>query len=180
MKESDIRITPGWLLAALLNFAGNRLVCDVCTQPDNPLRADRFFTEETDGLRSPWAASVADVWRCTYWNNPPYSAGQVLQWSEKTITEAGMHGLEVLLLTQADVSTGWYRLIRDNADARCHLGRRVSFLEPDGAGGYRACPGGAKFGSQIAYFGPRRRRFERIFGAHGEVLHGLGPQEENA
>jgi hypothetical protein len=36
---------------------------------------------------------------------------------------------------------------------------------------------GAKFGSCLWYWGPRRRRFTRIFSPHGEVIHGLGPEE---
>lgn len=176
MAESDVRITAPWLWDVILAFAGEREVCDVCTEEDNPLRAPRFFTARTNGLASPWATTVQHVYRWTHYGNVPYSAGQVAQWQDK-FTREGRLGLECLMLTQCDVSTGWYASIRENADARCHLGRRVTFLEPDGAGGYRPCKGGAKFGSQVAYWGPRRRRFARVFGAVGEVIHGLGPCE---
>lgn len=175
--DTDVRITPPWLWQLVRDFAGERRICDVCTEPTNPLNADAFYTEATNGIASRWAQTARDVFTWTFWCNPPYSAGHVIEWADKAVREARAYPLEILMLTQADVSTGWYRFIRDNADARCHLGRRVQFLEPDGIGGFRPCKGGAKFGSQIAYLGPRRRRFARIFGGHGEILHGLGPQE---
>ena len=176
--DTDVRITPPELWSAVVDFKGQRLVCDVCTEENNPLNAARFFTERTNGLKAVWARNTSDLWRFLYWGNVPYSHGQVLKWAEKFTREARYYGLECLMLTQADVSTGWYAYLRDNVDARCHLGTRVAFLEPDGQGGYQKCESGAKFGSAVWYWGPRRRRFARIFGALGEVLHGLGPQEE--
>lgn len=178
VADTDVRITPDWLWQAVLDFANQHFLCDVCTEEDNPLAADRYYTEQTNGLTSPWARSASDRWRFVYWGNVPFSRGQVQEWSEKFVREARNYGLECLLLTQADVSTEWYAFLRDNADARCHLSKRVQFLEPDGKGAYRACKGGAKFGTMISYWGPRRRRFARVFGAMGEVLPGLGPQED--
>lgn len=174
--KSDVRIIPDWIRVVVREMAGERALVDVCTEPDNPIKADRWFTVDTDGLRSPWALTVCDVLRSTYWGNVPFSRGQVVLWADKFIREARA-GLECLMLTQADVSTQWYGLIAQNADVRVHLDRRVQYLEPDGCGGYRPCSSGAKFGTQIAYWGPRRRRFARIFGGHGEILHGLGPAE---
>jgi hypothetical protein len=175
--DTDVRVTPDWLLQTVRDFAGTHDLCDVCTEENNPLGARRFFTERTNGLTSRWATTLHDLRATVYFGNVPYGAGQVAPWADKFAKE-GRFGLECLLLTQADVSTRWYRAIADNADARCHLSKRVIFLEPDGKGGYQPCKGGAKFGSQIAYMGPRRRRFARIFGALGEVISGLGPQEE--
>lgn len=175
--DTDVRITPDWLWAAVREHAGTRSVCDVCTEPNNPLNADRYYTESMNGLEAKWATTLYDLRSTTYWGNVPFSRGQVLQWADKFVREA-RRGLECILLTQADVSTEWYAFIRDNADVRCHLSKRVQFLEPNGKGGYRPCKGGAKFGTQCAYFGPRRRRFTRVFGALGEILHGVGPSEE--
>lgn len=174
-KETDTRITPAALWQVVQAFKGSRRVCDVCTTPDNPLRAELFFTERDDATSCRWATRLDEVHAITFWCNPPYSRGQVIRFAEVVVSWAEL-GLEVLLLTQADVSTDWYGFIRDNADVRCHLGKRVGFLKPDGRGGYEPLPG-AKFGSQVAYFGPRRRRFARVFGEHGEILHGLGPKE---
>lgn len=171
MTDTDIRITPTWLRDRVREFAGNRPLLDVCTQPDNPMKADIAYTVYDDGLSRPWL-------QCnTSYCNPPYSRGNVIKWAHKAVREATMYA-EVIMLTQADVSTEWYQYIASNADVRCHLHRRVQFLEPVEGGGYAPCVGGAKFGSQLAYWGRRRRRFADMFGASGEILHGLGPLEK--
>ena len=178
MTDTDVRITPTWLWQLVRSFVGERAICDVCTEPSNPLGADAFYCKAVNGLEMQWASTARHVFGWTHWCNPPYSRGSVIQWAEKATREARAYPLEILMLTQADVSTDWYRVLRENADMRCHLGARVAFLEPDEQGGFRPCESGAKFGSQLSYWGPRRRRFARIFGAHGEILAGLGPQEE--
>jgi hypothetical protein len=176
VKETDVRITPDPLWSVVLEFKGQRRICDVCTEADNPLGADRFFTEKDNALACRWATTYSEVFDWTYWDNCPYSRGQVIQFARCSVRWARV-GLEILMLTQADVSTNWYAYLRANSDARCHLDKRVGFLKPDGIGGYERADGSAKFGSAIWYWGPRRQRFARIFGAHGEVLHGLGPEE---
>lgn len=170
MSDSDVRITPRWLFDLLREFAADRYVFDVCTEPNNPLGAESFAFE----------GGLEIQWRCLNWCNwcnPPYSRGQVILWANKAIREA-LRGAEIIMLTQADVSTRWYRHLRDQSDAVCLLSRRVGFLKPDGEGGYVPMTG-AKFGSAVWYWGRRRRRFARVFGAHGEVLTGLGPQERD-
>lgn len=177
MSESDVRITPQPVWQLVRELAGDRDICDVCTEPDNPLGAARFFTAQDNALTSRWATTVHDLRRTLYWGNVPYSRGMVLEFA-KCFEGWGRFGLECLMLTQCDVSTGWFAFLREAADARCQFGERVQFLEPDGAGGLRLCSGGAKFGSCFWYWGGRRRRFARVFGAHGEVIQGLGPREE--
>ena len=175
-EASDVRITPQGLWSIVLEFKGSRRVCDVCTQPDNPLKADRFFTEANNALDCRWLIKAAEVDWWTFWCNPPYSRGMVIEFATCCVGWARL-GLEIIVLTQADVSTDWYAYLAANADARVHLNRRVGFLSPDGAGGY-VPSSGAKFGSAVWYFGARRQRFARVFGAHGEHFAGLGPAEE--
>jgi hypothetical protein len=98
-------------------------------------------------------------------------------------------GAEILLLTVADCRTGWHRTLAENCDARCQLYGSVGFLDPihaaiavlDAAEGlprkYRKLPGYER-GVAVWYFGQRRRRFGAIWGEAGEIIHGLGPQEE--
>jgi len=172
--DSDVRITPPWLVEAVRKFVGDRLLRDVCTEDDNPVKADLFFTFDSDGLNQRWHELESG----TNWCNCPYSRGQVKLWASKCISEAVL-GAEILLLTLADVRTAWYRQLRLNADARCHIGRSVGFLEPDGQGGYRQLPGHT-MGHAVWYWGQRRRRFESVFSRIGEVIHGLGPQETEA
>lgn len=160
MKDSDERYTPPWLVAVIREFFGSPFG-DVATAPSNPVGAEYFRTER--GLERPWYPRT--------WCNPPYSRGEVLKWSAKAIAEATV-GMEILFLTQADVSTGWFRLLRENADAVCFLHRRVGFLMPDGTP-----MKGAKFGSAVWYFGRRRQRFGEVWGEHGWVVPLPGPGE---
>lgn len=169
MKDSDVRITPPWLVSLLREFCGDRRLFDACTEPDNPLGADKFTTDS--GLALMWRNAYGDV----TWCNPPYSRGQVQRWAEKAVSEA-IVGAEILMLTKDDCRTSWSRYLRNNADARCRIERGVGFLEPDGKGGYAQLVG-PQWGSCVWYWGPRRRRFDRVFGAIGEVTHLLGPAD---
>lgn len=173
-KASDVRITPAWLLDMVRAFAGGEIALDVCTEADNPTRARIFYalSQGTNGLTQPWAFE-AQGGQC--WGNVPYSVGQVAQWAAKAVREARV-GAEILLLTKDDCRTKWNAYLRENADARCRIARGVGFLEPDGNGGYAQLVG-PRWGECLWYFGRRRRRFARVFGAIGEVIHGLGPLE---
>lgn len=164
-KESDIRITPEWLLDVVRDFCGGPIPLDVCTEQDNPTKALAFYV--SDGL--------ARGWPYTFWCNPPYSRGQVEKWAMHAITEARL-GACGIMLTKDDCRTAWNRLLMENADCRCRINRGVGFLEPDGKGGYSQL-NGPMWGSALWYFGPQRRRFDRVFSRIGEVTHLLGPQE---
>lgn len=176
--ESDIRITPPDLWAIVREFAAGRPICDVCTEPSNPLGAEVFFTEQDNSmLMRDWA----DHPFLNYCNSP-YSRGQLLRaraamagvktgWAPKVVEQA-RRGREVLMLTRCDTRTRWFRYLRDNADARCMLEGSYGFLMPDG----NKLPGDT-IGHVFWYFGPRRRRFDAVFSPHGEVSHLLGPQE---
>lgn len=167
MSDSDVRLTPPWLLAVVREFGV--ITLDPCTVAHNPVGAMRFYTEAQDGLRAPWDCDGGLVW-C----NPPWSRGQVHKWAGKAISEA-LGGCEVIMLTLADVRTGWFDGLADNADAYCLINRSVGFLElVDGV--WKQKPGHT-MGCAAWYWGPQRRRFDRVFSAIGRVTHGLGPKE---
>lgn len=162
-----------WVIRIVRDFAGDRRLVDVCTEPDNPTKADVFFTQANDGFENGWHG---DPSQHTRWANVPYSRGQVQRWAERTV-DAARFGFETLFLTKDDIRPGWHRYLADNADARCRIHRGIGFAKPraDGEGYERMI--GPRWGSCLWYFGPRRRRFDRVFNAIGEITHGLGPQE---
>lgn len=180
-KASDIRITPDWLLDIVREFAGGAIALDLCTQADNPARAYRFYTEDDDGLSMSWASALRQMplhrdWLISVgWGNVPYSAGQVIRWATKVVHEA-REGADILLLTKDDCRTRWNRFLVQNVDARCRIAKGVGFLQPDGEGGYEKLSP-PRWGECLWYFGRNRRRFARVFGGIGEVIHGLGPVE---
>lgn len=181
--ESDIRITPEWFLEYVRAFTGGQIALDVCTEPSNPTGAADFFALPTNGLVHPWvyvadqaaARTRVPIALALCWGNIPYSIGQVIQWAEKAAAEARL-GAEILLLTKDDCRPKWNAYLRANTDARCRIAKAIGFLEPDGNGGYTQLTG-PRWGSCLWYFGRHRRRFERVFGPLGEVIHGLGPLE---
>jgi hypothetical protein len=169
---SDKRITPKWLLDYARELGDGQIMLDVCTEPGNPTGATAYFTYAHNGLERDWAGISNGG---LTWCNTPYSRGSVMLWADKAVQEA-RRGCEILLLTKDDCRVSWNAFLRNNADARCRIARGVGFLEPDGEGGYRKMVG-PMWGSCLWYFGLRRRRFARIFGAIGEISHLLGPQE---
>lgn len=174
MKDTDIRLTPDWIAKVVREFAAPRALLDVCTQPDNPMGAASFYTETQDGLARVWCTSLLSKSDACWWCNPPFSC--IGPWVDKAVMEA-RHGAEGLLLSRSDNRTRWWQKLAQNADARCHITRSVAFLKPKDGGGYEPMAGDF-YAYQISYFGPRRRRFARMFEHLGEVVHSLGPLED--
>lgn len=166
-------MTPPWLRDLVHGFA--TIALDVCTEPENPMDALACYVEPgrhssvryehiraVDGLSQDWAPIVP---RGTIaWCNPPYSLGQVIRWAKKAVAEADA-GADVVMLTQADVSTKWFHFLRTHADSVCLLGRRVGFITPGGS----QMPG-AKFGSALWYLGSRTKSFRNHFCEYGWVV----------
>jgi phage N-6-adenine-methyltransferase len=96
-NTSDDYWTPKWVFDAL----GVEFDLDVACPPDGPPHtpANAWYTQETDGLASPWYGNV--------WMNPPYS--NTTPWIEKFIT----HGNGICLVQTA--KSKWYSKLWDTA-----------------------------------------------------------------
>lgn len=92
--------TPSYVLDPIRFALGGVIGLDPCTTPDNPVRAERFYTVEDDGLTQPWSGPE---WSPTVFVNPPYSKARE-PWVEKCI-EAGRRGQKVVLLVPAATDT---------------------------------------------------------------------------
>lgn len=179
MKESDRRLTPPWLLDVVRVFAP--IALDPCTEPHNPTGALEWMAidENCDGLASRWSTKLDGApfgAEGLCYVNPPFSRGQVSLWAGKCLHEAVAYGREIILLTKDDCRTTWNRYLTDNADVRCRVHRGAGFLEPAADGTWKQLVG-PSWGTALWYWGRRRRRFARVFGAIGEVTQLLGPQE---
>lgn len=118
MSNSDVWLTPPWILAALGGAASFDL--DPCASVDRPWdTAKRHFTIHDDGLAQPWSPS----WRA--FANVPYSC--VGRWVRRLVA----HGNGTTLLF-SKTETQAFMSIFDTASALFFLEGRVRFRLPDG------------------------------------------------
>lgn len=132
MPLSDEQTTPNWLYHGLDNIFEFEL--DAAATEKNT-KCVQFYDKKTNGLLSPWAFSC--------FCNPPYSRGQLKQWTNKAFQEVGRGNNSVLVLP-ADTSTLWHTYTRKTASRLFYLTGRVKF-------GQNKHP--AKFGTLIAIYG---------------------------
>ena len=100
-RTSDDYWTPKWIFDAL----GVEFDLDVACPPEGPLHppAKAWYTQETDGLASPWFGNV--------WMNPPFS--KTAPWVDKWVN----HGNGIALLPVVKHSK-WVRQLWDSS-AKC-------------------------------------------------------------
>lgn len=145
--------TPPWITALVRDVLGT-IDLDPCgNKRSSPVvRATRILTVETDGLKVPWSGRV--------FMNPPYTRGQLAQWSQKLVSEYRTGAVtQAIALVPAYTDTSWWKTFAPYPV--CFLHGRVKF---DGASGYPA-----RFPSALIYLGTRTARFIFSFRAHGTV-----------
>lgn len=114
-SDGDSWFTPSWLFDQM----GLRFDLDVCAPRKVEQRtapADRYYTEDDDGLTGPWQGLV--------WCNPPYSKPEA--WADKMIS----HG-NGLLLTHVPNNAAWAVRAQQAADA-VRLIQSMHFVRPNG------------------------------------------------
>jgi hypothetical protein len=112
---SQVHLTPRWIIEALRPF-----VLDPCAADPRPWDcAEVNLCEAHDGLRRMWTGKV--------WLNPPFDRYKVARW----IGRLADHGNGTALL-HARTETEWFRICWHNATAMLFIGRRLTFVKPDG------------------------------------------------
>lgn len=152
MKETDRRLTPGWVLDVIRGGFGE-IGLDPCTEPSNPTGAKAFFCPPQDGLLEDWpsAGGVAFV-------NPPFS--QLRAWTDAVIARAGQ-GHEIIMLTPADSTTAYFAALTRAADIAAPMRKRCAFSSPDAVQ-----EAASKFATQLWYMGNRESLFVRTIKRH--------------
>lgn len=139
LSGTDIRnryLTPITLLIHIWAVFKGVIGLDPATEPSNPTRAKRFYTEK--GLQLDWGGKKG--W--TVFLNPPYSEIEV--WIYKAIAEA-RKGARIILLAPVRTDTQYHQALLKAATDIVFLEGRLSFMLPDGS-----CSGGnAAFGSML-------------------------------
>jgi ParB family chromosome partitioning protein len=156
--------TPAYILDAAREVMGG-FDCDPASSSKANLlvRATRYYTEQTDGLRQKeWGARV--------WMNPPYAQpliGQLIDALAGRVEDGRVKQACVLVNNATD--TAWAQTLFGLAAAVCFFRGRVRFLDPDGK------PSGAPLqGQMLVYIGPLRDVFGNRCAEMGSVWYARG------
>lgn len=149
-SATDAHNTPMWLVDKIAVFLGG-IELDPCTNPSNPVGAERFYTPENDGLSKAWIAR-------SLFCNPPYGreiglwAGALsLHYQEGRIDEA-------IALLPARTDTQWWQNMA--AYPACFVRGRLKFND---------CGQSAPFPSVLVYLGDNWQGFRDAFSDIGLV-----------
>jgi hypothetical protein len=120
------------------------------------VEADRYYTEQENGLTLPWHGRV--------FCNPPYKT--VGTWTHKYIEEYTLGYMqEGIYLVAASTETHWYQELLAVDSLVCHLKKRLWFDSDIGV----PCKEPARFGSVLFYVGHRPERFRAYFAPLGQI-----------
>ena len=136
---NNAQLTPAYVLEEVRRLLG-RIELDPCTEPDNPVDAERFYCLPTDGCTQPWDA------RAIYCN-PPY--GEVRDRWVKRCIAAARDGSRVVLLMPSATDTRTFQLAFAHCTNAIFIGGRLKFRLARENGRQRA----ASHGSTLYGFG---------------------------
>lgn len=157
--ETNTYLTPHILLAHVYDCFDDYVDLDPCSNShETPqVRAERYFTEEDDGLSFPWICS-------TLFMNPPYR--YVGKWVRKFIDEHQSGRMKQgIALVAASNDTKWWQEIGHTGALICNIDGRLHF---DSAP-HIPCKEGARFPSVLFYVGNHGERFIQSFHTVGVI-----------
>jgi phage N-6-adenine-methyltransferase len=125
-------------------------------QAQQTVRAARYYTAETNGLKHEWHGRI--------WLNPPYAQPLVMHFVEKLVAEVRAGRIsQAIMLTHNYTDTAWFHHAESEAGAICFTRGRIRFVRQDG---FSASP---TQGQAFFYFGENIEKFETEFRKHGFV-----------
>ena len=121
------------------------------------VRANVFYTEETNGLVHDWTGNV--------WLNPPYAQPAISDFINKMVEEVEIGRVKsAVMLTHNYTDTAWFQKAAKSATAICFTRGRVKFEGPNGE---VAAP---TQGQAFFYFGGNAERFFDVFSDVGFIV----------
>jgi phage N-6-adenine-methyltransferase len=121
------------------------------------VKAERFYSEEDDGLSQQWNGRV--------WLNPPYAQPHIVNFIAKLLSEIKASNVsEAILLTHNYTDTEWFHTAASACRAICFTRGRIKFWNPNGD---VAAP---TQGQAFFYFGDNPKKFAEVFASIGVVL----------
>jgi phage N-6-adenine-methyltransferase len=124
----------------------------------NVVKADRYYTIETNGLDQEWYGRV--------WLNPPYAQPYITNFMTKMVEEVSSGNVtEAIMLTNNFTDTEWFHTGLKHCAAVCFTTGRIKFYDPEGNVGPAPTRGQAFF-----YFGNCVSAFKEAFAQVGFVV----------
>ena len=121
------------------------------------VRANKFYTEQDDGLNHEWRGRV--------WLNPPYAQPHIENFMRKMVSEVTAGRVRAgIMLTHNYTDTEWFHVGAGACSAICFTRGRIKFYQP---GGERGMP---TQGQAFFYFGPDTERFREVFSSIGFIV----------
>jgi hypothetical protein len=119
--EAQTALTPKYILDPIRAMLHGKIYLDPCTTPENPCRAEEFFTPPEDGAAADWAGYGS------VFVNPPYGKARE-RWVDKCIAEAKNNGfMPIVLLIPAHTDTACFQRAAWAAMSVCFIKSRVKF-----------------------------------------------------
>lgn len=135
-----------------------------CEAANKIVRAECYYTKETNGLSRQWFGKV--------WLNPPYSRDLIGPFIEKLARSRSQIDCAIVLVNAA-TATQWCQRLIGMSNAVCFPAKRIRFIDGarimsvDGAESARANP---NYPQMIASIGCNPGLFALEFGRIGRVL----------
>lgn len=127
-----------------------------CALANEVVQAERYFTEEDNGLEQEWEGRI--------FLNPPFAHPTVKYFAEKLLESFGDGSVEqAVWLSNACVDVGWWQDLAA-IGVTCFHRKRIPFYGPDG----KLQP--PTLGQSIIYLGEHRDLFREVFIEFGVVL----------
>jgi len=150
--------TPATIAAAARQVLGNiDLDPASCALANTVIQAERFYTQDDDGLQQPWAGRL--------FFNFPYDRGQE-SWVAKLVSEiAAGRVVEAIGVCNEVPDRGWYQALDQCMHTKVQCDKRVRFWN---SAGQQDSPVAA---NAIFYCGPKPAKFAAVFASFGRVIH---------
>ena len=126
-----------------------------CVMANEVVKAEKFYTEEDDGLKQEWSGKV--------WMNPPYNQPLLTFFCEK-LANSYKDGFvtEAIVLVNNPTDTKWFQNLANDSTAICLTAGRVKYWKPDKTTASHPLQGQAIF-----YLGNNPEKFADTFSSHG-------------
>ena len=152
-----------WFTPSEYVEAARRVLGDIDLDPasndqaQQVIKAEKYFTPETDGLTHKWNGRV--------FLNPPYGQPEVAQFIKKLLDEINCgRVIAAILLTNDNTDTDWFQASAQKAAAVCFVHTRIKFWKPDGR------PSSPTNGQSFFYFGEALSKFVTEFEPFGILM----------